>query len=75
MGLKIRSLGTSAGFLEKAPVEFADGLTCVIGARGTCKSTVVLDRERHMQSTICITFYRKVRVRKVGIGQPVAELK
>lgn len=41
MGLKIRSLATSAGFLEKAPVELADGLTCVIGARGTCKSTVV----------------------------------
>lgn len=41
MGLKIRSLTTSAGFLEKAPVELADGLTCVIGARGTCKSTLV----------------------------------
>ncbi|MEZ0228001.1 MAG: hypothetical protein ACAI25_05200 [Planctomycetota bacterium] len=41
MGLKIRSLATSAGFLEKAPVELADGLTCIIGARGTCKSTVV----------------------------------
>jgi DNA repair ATPase RecN len=41
VGLKIRSLGATAGFLEKAPVEFADGLTCLIGARGTCKSTVV----------------------------------
>jgi ABC-type enterochelin transport system ATPase subunit len=41
VGLRIRSIGTSAGFLEKAPVEFADGLTCIIGARGTCKSTVV----------------------------------
>lgn len=54
MPIKIRSLRTSAGFLKDAPIEIADGLTCVIGARGTCKSTVVetirfafdCDRER-----------------------------
>ena len=54
MTIKIRSLRTSAGFLKNAPIEIADGLTCVIGARGTCKSTVVetirfafdCDRER-----------------------------
>src|SRR3954462_6695800 len=54
MPIKIRFLRTSAGFLKDAPIELADGLTCVIGARGTCKSTVVetirfafdCDRER-----------------------------
>src|SRR5579871_2641166 len=39
--LRIRSLSTTAGYLEHAPIEFAPGLTCVIGARGTCKSTLV----------------------------------
>src|SRR5262245_30970784 len=37
----IRSVRTTSGFLKNAPVEFADGLTCVIGGRGTCKSTLV----------------------------------
>ena len=37
----IRSVRTNSGFLKNAPVEFADGLTCVIGGRGTCKSTLV----------------------------------
>lgn len=37
----VRSLNTTAGFLQNAPVEFAEGLTCVIGARGTCKSTII----------------------------------
>jgi hypothetical protein len=41
MGLRIKSLTTTAGYLEHAPIHFADGLTCVIGARGTCKSTVI----------------------------------
>lgn len=37
----IKSLSTNAGFLEECPVEFSQGLTCIIGARGTCKSTLV----------------------------------
>jgi hypothetical protein len=41
VGLQIRSLRASAGYLENAPIELAPGLTCVIGARGTCKSTIV----------------------------------
>jgi DNA repair ATPase RecN len=41
MPIRIRSLTTTAGYLQNASVSFADGLTCVIGARGTCKSTVV----------------------------------
>ena len=35
------SVVTDAGFLEKSPVALARGLTCIIGARGTCKSTLV----------------------------------
>lgn len=41
MAIRIRNLSTSAGYLQNAPVEFSDGLTCIIGARGTCKSTIV----------------------------------
>jgi hypothetical protein len=41
LGLKIRALATTAGYMEGSRVEFSDGLTCIIGARGTCKSTVV----------------------------------
>lgn len=41
MTLKIKSLGTSFGYLENAKLDFADGLTCIIGSRGTCKSTIV----------------------------------
>lgn len=41
MPIRIRALSTSAGYLRNAPIEFADGLTCIIGARGTCKSTIV----------------------------------
>lgn len=41
MRTKIQSLSTTAGYLEGAPVTFAEGLTCIIGARGTCKSTIV----------------------------------
>jgi len=37
----IKSVRTTAGFLQNAQVDFASGLTCVIGARGTCKSTLV----------------------------------
>jgi predicted ATPase len=37
----IKSLATNSGFLEDAAVTFADNLTCIIGGRGTCKSTLV----------------------------------
>lgn len=37
----LRSIRTTAGFLENCPVEFSPGLNCVIGARGTCKSTLL----------------------------------
>ena len=54
MATVIKSLSTSAGYLERSPLEFSSGLNCIIGARGTCKSTVVetirflfdCDRER-----------------------------
>src|SRR4051794_17528874 len=41
MSVRIRSLSASSGYLQKAPIRLADGLTCIIGARGTCKSTIV----------------------------------
>lgn len=41
MKLRLVSFEATAGYLENAPVEFAPGLTCIIGARGTCKSTLV----------------------------------
>ena len=41
MRIHLEALATSAGFLKSAALEFASGLTCIIGARGTCKSTVV----------------------------------
>lgn len=39
--LTLQSVETNAGFLENAKITFGDGLNCIIGARGTCKSTVV----------------------------------
>lgn len=50
----IKSLETNDGYLRNAKIALAEGLTCIIGARGTCKSTIVetvrfvhdLDRER-----------------------------
>jgi len=41
MSLFVDRLETSAGFLQDSPVDFAPGLTCLIGARGTCKSTII----------------------------------
>ncbi|MCA9711314.1 MAG: hypothetical protein KDK70_36080, partial [Myxococcales bacterium] len=37
----IEALQTTDGYLREAPITFAEGLTCIIGARGTCKSTIV----------------------------------
>jgi hypothetical protein len=41
MTWKIKTLRTSAGYLLDCPVTFHPELNCVIGARGTCKSTIV----------------------------------
>lgn len=37
----IKSLETSDGYLRNAKISLVEGLTCIIGARGTCKSTIV----------------------------------
>jgi DNA repair ATPase RecN len=34
-------LSTTSGYLQSCPIDFVPGLNCIIGARGTCKSTVV----------------------------------
>jgi hypothetical protein len=39
--LIINRITTTAGYLEESPVSFAPGLNCIIGARGTCKSTLI----------------------------------
>jgi DNA repair ATPase RecN len=39
--MQLKSLTTNSGYLEECRVEFASGLTCIIGARGTCKSTII----------------------------------
>src|SRR5271154_4431167 len=41
MGIIIESVSATGGFLEACAVEFVPGLTCIIGARGTCKSTLI----------------------------------
>lgn len=35
------SLEATAGYLHSCPITFSPGLNCIIGARGTCKSTIV----------------------------------
>ena len=63
MATMIRSLKASGGYLENATVEFHPGLTCIIGARGTCKSTVV--------ETIRFAFdCDPERVQRVLLGDP-----
>jgi predicted ATPase len=37
----ITRVSTNSGFLEHSPVEFSPGVTCIIGARGTCKTTLI----------------------------------
>lgn len=37
----LQKLSTTSGYLQTCPIEFAPGLNCIIGARGTCKSTIV----------------------------------
>lgn len=41
MSTYLKKVSTSSGFLEACPVEFGRSLTCIIGARGTCKSTLI----------------------------------
>lgn len=41
MALRITQLSTTDGHLRDAQVDLAPGLNCIIGARGTCKSTIV----------------------------------
>ena len=37
----LQSLSATTGYLQSCPIAFVQGLNCIIGARGTCKSTVV----------------------------------
>jgi chromosome segregation ATPase len=37
----VQQLTTSSGYLQTCPLKFTPGLNCIIGARGTCKSTIV----------------------------------
>ncbi|KAB0667657.1 AAA family ATPase [Oryzomonas japonica] len=41
MNIHIKSISATAGFLENCTVELDKGLNCIIGARGTCKSTLI----------------------------------
>jgi predicted ATPase len=41
MTVWIRSLSTTAGFLKDAPITFARGLSCLLGEKGTFKSTAI----------------------------------
>ena len=41
MSTYLKTVSTSSGFLEDCRVDFGRGLTCIIGARGTCKSTLI----------------------------------
>lgn len=39
--VRLKSVQTNGGFLERCRIDFSPQLTCIIGARGTCKSTVI----------------------------------
>ncbi|MBS1902313.1 MAG: AAA family ATPase [Bacteroidetes bacterium] len=41
MRYTLSSISTTGGFLENCKIQFSPKLTCIIGARGTCKSTVI----------------------------------
>jgi hypothetical protein len=41
VSIYLQSVSTNAGFLEECSIEFSEGLTCIIGARGMCKSTLI----------------------------------
>ncbi len=63
----IKSLQTNDGYLRHAPVSFREGLTCIIGARGTCKSTIV--------ETIRFVCERKPRMQNSGASTESAHIK
>ena len=41
MAIHITELRTTDGHLRDVPLRLSEGLNCIIGARGTCKSTIV----------------------------------
>jgi ABC-type cobalamin/Fe3+-siderophores transport system ATPase subunit len=41
MKLALKRVSATSGFLQDVQVEFVPGLNCIIGARGTCKTTLV----------------------------------
>jgi len=41
MKSRIHSVSASGGFLKNCKIEFSPRLNCIIGARGTCKSTLI----------------------------------
>jgi predicted ATPase len=41
VAFRIDNLGTTDGHLKEVDLEFVPGLNCIIGSRGTCKSTIV----------------------------------
>lgn len=41
MKTKLKKVSATGGFLQNVSVHFAPGLNCIIGARGTCKSTLI----------------------------------
>ena len=41
MGMVLRQVSATGGFLENCRVALGPGLNCIIGPRGTCKSTLV----------------------------------
>jgi ABC-type cobalamin/Fe3+-siderophores transport system ATPase subunit len=41
MKTQLKRVSATGGFLQNVAVEFKPGLNCIIGARGTCKSTLV----------------------------------
>ena len=61
---KIRSLAVTGGILDGAVLEFADGLNCIIGGRGTGKTTV-LEFMRHLLGPAPETSEAKSRGRAI----------
>jgi predicted ATPase len=41
MNMRLKKVSATGGFLQNVDLEFKAGLNCIIGARGTCKSTLV----------------------------------
>jgi DNA repair ATPase RecN len=41
MDMRLKKVSATGGFLQNVDIDFKPGLNCIIGARGTCKSTLV----------------------------------